>query len=207
MSATTGSLRRFCRHGGQLRRQAVHDRFGAAGDACFGTRTWTCFRRCWTPGFGVPGTQIRFGLDGIIGFIPGIGDLAGGLASCVIVLAAYLRGAPLVTILRMVANVGVEVVVGMVPVLGEPVRHWVASEPAQLPSAGTDAGHRAARHVEGLAVYGVDRAGAGGDGDGAVSAATVAGRRHPGRAAPALVASGDRRSGKMEDESGRSAAW
>ena len=66
----------------------------------------------------VPGTPIRFGLDGIVGFIPGIGDLLGGLASCIIVLAAYFRGVPLITISRMVANLAIEVVVGLVPVLG-----------------------------------------------------------------------------------------
>jgi hypothetical protein len=68
--------------------------------------------------FRIPGTPIRFGLDGIVGFIPGIGDLLGGLASCIIVLAAYFRGVPLITIARMVANLAIEVVVGMVPVLG-----------------------------------------------------------------------------------------
>ncbi len=68
--------------------------------------------------FRIPGTNIRFGLDGIIGFIPGVGDLAGGLASCIIVVAAYARGVPLVTVARMVANLGIEVVVGAVPVLG-----------------------------------------------------------------------------------------
>jgi len=68
--------------------------------------------------FRVPGTSIRFGLDGIIGFIPGVGDLLAGLASCIIVLAAYFRGVPLVTIARMVVNLAVEVVVGMVPLLG-----------------------------------------------------------------------------------------
>ena len=49
----------------------------------------------------IPGTKIRFGLDGVIGFIPGIGDVLGGLASCIIVLAAYFRGAPLVTVEAM----------------------------------------------------------------------------------------------------------
>jgi hypothetical protein len=68
--------------------------------------------------FRIPGTQIRFGLDGIIGFIPGVGDLLGGLASCVIVIAAYFRGVPLVTVARMVANLAIEVLVGMVPILG-----------------------------------------------------------------------------------------
>ena len=68
--------------------------------------------------FRVPGTNIRFGLDGIAGFIPGIGDVLGGLASCIIVLAAYVRGVPLITIARMVANLAIEVGVGLVPVLG-----------------------------------------------------------------------------------------
>jgi hypothetical protein len=68
--------------------------------------------------FRVPGTDIRFGLDGIIGFVPGIGDFLAGLASCVIVLAAFFRGVPGVTIARMVVNLAIEVVVGMVPVLG-----------------------------------------------------------------------------------------
>jgi hypothetical protein len=68
--------------------------------------------------FRVPGTNIRFGLDGIVGFIPGVGDFLAGAASCIIVLAAYVRGVPMVTVARMVANVAIEVVVGMVPVLG-----------------------------------------------------------------------------------------
>ena len=68
--------------------------------------------------FRVPGTNIRFGLDGIIGFVPGIGDLVGGLASCIIVLAAFFRGVPYITIARMVANLAIEVGVGMVPLLG-----------------------------------------------------------------------------------------
>ena len=67
----------------------------------------------------IPGTSIRFGLDGIVGLIPGIGDVAGGVASTVLILAAWARGVPKVTLLRMVANVGIEVVVGTVPVLGD----------------------------------------------------------------------------------------
>ena len=70
----------------------------------------TCFR--------VPGTDVRFGVDGIIGFVPGVGDFLAGAASTVIVLAAFFRGVPLITVARMVANLGIEVVVGIVPVLG-----------------------------------------------------------------------------------------
>jgi Domain of unknown function (DUF4112) len=67
----------------------------------------------------VPGTSIRFGLDGIMGVVPGIGDMLGGIASCIIIVAAWIRGVPYVTIARMMANVGIEVVVGSIPILGD----------------------------------------------------------------------------------------
>ena len=67
----------------------------------------------------IPGTSIRFGLDGIVGFIPGVGDLIGGIASCIIIVAAWVRGVSYATVARMVANVAIEVVVGSIPVLGD----------------------------------------------------------------------------------------
>jgi len=66
----------------------------------------------------IPGTPIRFGLDGIVGFIPGIGDILGGIASTIIIFAAFVRGVPAVTIARMVMNVAIETAVGSVPVVG-----------------------------------------------------------------------------------------
>lgn len=68
--------------------------------------------------FRIPGTSIRFGLDGIVGFIPGIGDMLGGVASCIIIVAAWARGVSYVTLARMLANWGIEVGFGLVPVLG-----------------------------------------------------------------------------------------
>lgn len=67
----------------------------------------------------IPGTQIRFGLDGIIGLIPGIGDILGAMASWIIILAAWLRGVPRVTLARMLANVAIETIIGTVPILGD----------------------------------------------------------------------------------------
>lgn len=67
----------------------------------------------------IPGTRIRFGLDAVIGLIPGIGDVLGAMASWIIILAAWLRGVPRVTLLRMLANVAVETVIGAVPVVGD----------------------------------------------------------------------------------------
>jgi hypothetical protein len=68
--------------------------------------------------FRVPGTSIRFGLDGIVGFVPGVGDAIAGIASFVIIIAAWARGVSYVTLARMLANWGIEVVLGSVPVLG-----------------------------------------------------------------------------------------
>jgi hypothetical protein len=69
--------------------------------------------------FRIPGTSIRFGLDGIIGLIPGLGDVLTGLASCIIVVAAWFRGIPYVTLARMVVNLGLDVLIGAVPFLGD----------------------------------------------------------------------------------------
>lgn len=66
----------------------------------------------------VPGTPIRFGLDGIVGFIPGIGDLLGGLASCILIVAAFVRGVPKVVLARMVLNVAIETAAGSIPFFG-----------------------------------------------------------------------------------------
>ena len=66
----------------------------------------------------IPGTPIRFGLDGIVGFIPGVGDILGGLASSIIIVAAWFRGIPPITIARMVMNVAIETAVGSIPVVG-----------------------------------------------------------------------------------------
>ncbi len=72
----------------------------------------------------IPGTSIRFGLDGIVGFVPGIGDLLGGLASCLLILAACVRGVPRVTVARMMLNVAIETAVGSLPVVGDMFDIW-----------------------------------------------------------------------------------
>ena len=69
--------------------------------------------------FRLPGTSIRFGLDGLIGLVPFIGDVLAGLASCIIVVAAWFRGVPYVTLARMVVNVGLDVLIGSIPILGD----------------------------------------------------------------------------------------
>ena len=69
--------------------------------------------------FRIPGTSIRFGLDGIIGLIPGLGDVLAGLASCILILAAWIRGVPYIGLARMVANLALDVIIGAIPFLGD----------------------------------------------------------------------------------------
>lgn len=67
----------------------------------------------------VPGTSRRFGLDPVLGLIPGGGDVAGGALSAYIVIAAARLGAPSSVILRMGWNIVVDTVLGAVPLLGD----------------------------------------------------------------------------------------
>jgi Domain of unknown function (DUF4112) len=69
--------------------------------------------------FRIPGTQIRFGLDALIGWVPGVGDAMTGIASFLIVFASWRRGAKAVTITRMIANVLLETAIGAIPVAGD----------------------------------------------------------------------------------------
>src|SRR5262245_36212428 len=67
----------------------------------------------------IPGTGIRFGLDALIGLVPGIGDLVTTAMSLYIVSEARALGAPLHVIVRMLGNVALDGVVGAVPVVGD----------------------------------------------------------------------------------------
>ena len=74
--------------------------------------------------FEIPGTRIRFGLDALIGWIPGIGDALAAVASLFIVFAAWKRGAARITLLRMILNLAVEDTLGAIPIIGD-VAHVV----------------------------------------------------------------------------------
>ena len=69
--------------------------------------------------FRIPGTGIQFGMDGLIGLIPGVGDIATAAVPVWILYEAHRAGVSRTTISRMAANVAVDAVVGMVPVLGD----------------------------------------------------------------------------------------
>jgi len=69
--------------------------------------------------FRIPFTRFRFGIDGIIGLVPGLGDVVAGILSLVIPVAAWTRGVPYVALARMAVNVGIGVLVGSIPLLGD----------------------------------------------------------------------------------------
>jgi len=94
--------------------------------------------------FILPGTNVRFGFDALIGLVPGIGDAITTAISLYIVLEARQLGAPAHLILRMLANVVVDGFVGAVPLVGDSfdvlwranrrnvwlLREWLAREDA-----------------------------------------------------------------------------
>lgn len=67
----------------------------------------------------VPGTNIRFGWDALVGLIPGAGDIVTALFSGAIIMQAHRMRVPRVIQLRMVLNVLIDVVVGVVPLFGD----------------------------------------------------------------------------------------
>ena len=67
----------------------------------------------------IPGTNVRFGLDAVIGLVPGIGDAITTMLSLYIVKEARALGAPRHVILRMLGNVALDGVVGAVPLAGD----------------------------------------------------------------------------------------
>lgn len=68
--------------------------------------------------FRVPGTRLRFGADGVLGLLPGVGDAAGLALSAMVIVQAVRLGARGSTVARMVLNVALDTVVGAVPLLG-----------------------------------------------------------------------------------------
>jgi hypothetical protein len=69
--------------------------------------------------FRVPGTGIRFGLDGLLGLMPGIGDGVVALPALYAVAKARALGAPTHLQARMVGNILVDLVIGAVPLVGD----------------------------------------------------------------------------------------
>ena len=69
--------------------------------------------------FRVPGTNIRFGLDAIIGLIPGVGDISTPVFAGMLLLQGVRMRLPVVVQARMVLNAALDMLLGFVPVLGD----------------------------------------------------------------------------------------
>ncbi len=67
----------------------------------------------------IPGTNIRFGADALIGLVPGIGDAVSAGVSCLIVLEARRMGAPAHVIGRMIGNIALDSLAGAIPLIGD----------------------------------------------------------------------------------------
>jgi Domain of unknown function (DUF4112) len=125
-------------------------RFDFAGASPFGSLTreqrlerLEAIARLLDVAFILPGTNIRYGIDGIIGLIPVVGDIIATGLSLWLVREARALGAPWHVTARMLANVAFQGIIGTVPVAGDAIdvlfranmrnarllRNWLESQP------------------------------------------------------------------------------
>ena len=67
----------------------------------------------------IPGTNWRIGLDGLIGLVPGVGDISAGVISTYILYQALRMGVPTMVVGRMLLNIVMESVIGVIPFFGD----------------------------------------------------------------------------------------
>ena len=79
-------------------------------------RRWA---RIFDSAFRIPGTSIRFGIDPLLGLVPGVGDFASPLLSMFMVWHGAKLRVPKVVLARMVLNALIDAVAGVVPVAGD----------------------------------------------------------------------------------------
>jgi hypothetical protein len=75
----------------------------------------------------VPGTRLRFGLDPLIGLIPGLGDTASALVSAMTLIYAARSGLPKILVARMALNILINEFVGIIPGIGDAFSFWFKS--------------------------------------------------------------------------------
>lgn len=79
-------------------------------------RRWA---RLFDSAFRIPGTNIRFGIDPIIGLVPGVGDLASPVLSLFMIWQGARMRVPKIVLARMVFNAVIDALSGVVPVAGD----------------------------------------------------------------------------------------
>jgi hypothetical protein len=75
--------------------------------------------RVFDQAFAIPGTKWRFGLDALIGLVPGLGDIAGGLVAVYALRVARNLGAPPAVQMHLLSNIALDALIGMVPIAGD----------------------------------------------------------------------------------------
>lgn len=77
--------------------------------------------------FVIPGTNIRFGLDPLIGLLPGIGDGATALTSLMLFFKSAAQGVPKIVLAHMALNIVLNSSIGAIPVVGDAFSFWFKS--------------------------------------------------------------------------------
>ena len=77
--------------------------------------------------FAIPGTRIRFGLDPLLGLLPGWGDSASAIVSALLMVKSARAGVPGVILARMASNILINAAVGAIPGIGDAFSFWFKS--------------------------------------------------------------------------------
>lgn len=101
--------------------------------------------------FTVPGTSYRFGLDGLVGLVPVLGDVVTTAMGAYLVWEARNLGMPKWKLWRMAGNVGFDALLGTVPLVGDAADFLFRSNTRnlRLVKRHLDRHHPAARTIEG----------------------------------------------------------
>jgi hypothetical protein len=75
----------------------------------------------------VPGTKFKFGLDPLMGLLPGLGDTGSALVSAFALIQAARLGVPKILLARMSLNILLNELIGIVPVVGDAFSFWFKS--------------------------------------------------------------------------------
>ena len=75
----------------------------------------------------LPGTKFKFGLDPLLGLVPGIGDTGSALVSAFALIQAARLGVPKILLARMSLNILINELIGIVPVIGDAFSFWFKS--------------------------------------------------------------------------------
>jgi nitrate reductase NapE component len=71
-------------------------------------------------GLRIPGTNVRMGLDAVLGaLLPGAGDALGGVTAAMLMFVAWQRGAPRQLLLKMLGNASLDIAFGAIPIVGD----------------------------------------------------------------------------------------